>query len=88
MTSPQTVTSPQAAPQSEVLPAIAPQTVYENLSLLEQVDEPMSALYRERAQDVLGDTQVQLGVRIAIAERLNQANHLLELGTVSGNDSY
>jgi hypothetical protein len=74
MTSPQTV--------------ISPQTVYENLTLLEQVDVPMSALYRERAQDVLGDTQVNLSVRIAIAERLNYANHLLELRTVGGNDSY
>ena len=74
MTSPQTV--------------ISPQTVYENLTLLEQVDVAMSALYRERAQDVLGDTQVKLSVRIAIAERLNDANHLLELRTVGGNDSY
>jgi hypothetical protein len=77
------MTSPQISPTE-----ISPKTVYDNLSLLEQVGVAKSALYRQLAQDVLADNNIKLSVRIAIAERLNHANHLLELGTVGGNDSY
>jgi Fe2+ or Zn2+ uptake regulation protein len=67
---------------------ISPRTVYHNLRLLEQVDVAKSALYRESAQAVLADPDVSLTWRQAIANRLNHANHLLELRTARDNDSY
>jgi hypothetical protein len=67
---------------------ISPETVYDNLRLLEQVDTASSAFYRQMAQDVIADQKVSLSWRQAIADRLNQANHLLERLTVDNNDSY
>lgn len=67
---------------------ISPQTVYENLKHLEDVDIASSAFYRELAQDVLADPKVTLTWRQAIADRLNRANHRLERVTVGENDSY
>ncbi len=67
---------------------VSPQTTYENLNLLEQVDVAKSALYRELAQDVLGNPDINLPLRQAIADRLMQANHLLAMRTVAGDDSY
>lgn len=67
---------------------VSPQTAYDNLRLLEQVDVAISALYRQLAQDVLANSEVSLSWRQAIADRLNQANHLLEMVTVDDNDSY
>ncbi|WP_299484940.1 hypothetical protein [Acaryochloris sp. IP29b_bin.137] len=67
---------------------LSPQTVYDNLNLLEQVDRVSSARYREMAQEVLADPEVSLQWREAIAERLNQANRQLGLQTASDNDSY
>ncbi|WAL62169.1 hypothetical protein [Thermocoleostomius sinensis] len=64
------------------------QTIYDNLRLLEQGDVVKSALYRQLAQDVIGDPQVSLSWRQAIAERLQQANHLLAMLTVGKDDSY
>lgn len=66
----------------------SPQTVYDNLVLLEQVDAARSAAYRESAQEVLADSAVSLRWREAIADRLNHANQRLALQTVIGNDSY
>lgn len=66
----------------------SPQTVYDNLDLLEQADAVSSATVRESAQEVLADPEISLTWRQAIADRLNQANHQLELGTVGNNDSY
>lgn len=66
---------------------LSPQEVYENLNLLEKVDTVSSAFYRQQAQEVLADTTVSMKWRAAIAERLNQANHLLALLTVT-EDSY
>lgn len=68
--------------------AISPETVYENLNLLEQGDVLKSAIYRELAQDVLADPEVSLSWRQAIAERLSYANHLLTLLTVTTDESY
>ena len=68
--------------------AVSPQTVYENLNQLEQVDLTTSAEYREMAQDVLADSEVNCDVREAIADRLNQANQQLTNTTVSKTDSY
>ncbi|MGA7936415.1 MAG: hypothetical protein WCA35_22865 [Kovacikia sp.] len=67
---------------------ISPQTVYDNLRLLENVDVVRSAYYRQQAQEVLADSRVSLRWRQAIADRLIQANHLLEMRTVGKDDSY
>jgi uncharacterized membrane protein len=67
---------------------IPPRTVYYNLRLLEHVDVATSAFYRQLAQEVLADPEVSLVWRQAIAERLNRANHLLGMQTVSDDDSY
>lgn len=67
---------------------ISPQTVYDNLVLLEQADITTSADYRQLAQEALADPDVSLSWRQAIADRLNQENHLLEMRTVGKNDSY
>ena len=68
--------------------SVSPQTVYENLNQLDQVDLTTSAEYREMAQDVLADADVNCDVREAIADRLNQANQQLTTLTVSKTDSY
>ena len=67
---------------------ISPETVYKNLDQLDKVDMTTSAEYREMAQDVLADPQVNFDVREAIADRLNQANQQLATMTVSKTDSY
>ncbi|UBF24855.1 hypothetical protein K9N68_24830 [Kovacikia minuta CCNUW1] len=68
--------------------SISPQTVYDNLRLLENVDVVRSAFYRQQAQEILADSRVSLRWRQAIADRLIQANHLLEMRTVGKDDSY
>jgi hypothetical protein len=68
--------------------SISPQTVYDNLRLLENVDVVRSAFYRQQAQEVLADSRISLRWRQAIADRLIQANHLLEMRTVGKDDSY
>lgn len=68
--------------------SVSPQTVYENLNQLDQVDLTTSAEYREMAQDVLADSDINKDVREAIADRLNQANQQLTNTTVSKTDSY
>ncbi len=67
---------------------ISPQTVYENLNLLEQEDIAKSASYRQMAQEILADPQISLKWRQAISDRLTQANTLLAIVTVGGDDSY
>jgi hypothetical protein len=67
---------------------ISPRTIYHNLRLLEQVNAATSAVYRQLAQEVLADPEVELVWRQAIADRLNHANHLLEMQTANENDSY
>jgi len=67
---------------------ISPEAVYDNLEQLEQVDVVRSAFYRQQAQEVLADLRVSLRWRQAIADRLIQANHLLEMRTVGRDDSY
>jgi hypothetical protein len=66
----------------------SPQTIYDSLGLLEQIDSAYSAAYRELAQEVLADSGVSFGWRQAIADRLNQANRQLAQQTVDVNDSY
>jgi hypothetical protein len=67
---------------------VSPQTIYENLDQLDQVDLTTSADYREMAQDVLADSHIDCNLREAIAERLNQANQQLINNTVNKTDSY
>ncbi|MBD1852868.1 hypothetical protein [Leptolyngbya sp. FACHB-711] len=67
---------------------ISLQTAYKNLCLLDQVDIATSASYRQLAQDILADPSISLEWRQAISDRLNRANYLLTLVTVSGDDSY
>lgn len=68
--------------------SLSPERVYENLAQLDQSNLLQSACYREQAQEVLGDASVSLQWRQAIAERLNRANHLLALTSVSAEESY
>jgi hypothetical protein len=67
---------------------VSPQKVYDNLSLLEQVDVTQSAIYRQQALDLLADTNISLRWRRAIADRLNLANHQLTLASHCTEDSY
>lgn len=63
-------------------------TIYENLNELEKVDVVTSARYRQLAQAVLADPTVNETLRQNIAERLQQANHLLAIKSVEGDESY
>ena len=65
---------------------ISPQTVYENLQLLEKVDEPTSASFRQLAQEALSDPDVSETWQKAIADRLNQANVLLGMKAIGNKD--
>ncbi|MEA5464392.1 hypothetical protein [Leptothoe sp. PORK10 BA2] len=67
---------------------LSPKTVYENLNDLEKVDVVTSARYRQLAQEVLADLTVSETLRQNIAERLQQANHLLAIRSVEGDESY
>lgn len=67
----------------------SPKVVYEHLNLLdEQADVTTSAEYREEAQDALASQEVSPDWKEAISDRLNDANHKLEMRTVTGGDSY
>lgn len=66
----------------------SPKTIYENLNDLEKFDVVTSARYRQLAQAVLADPTVNETLRQNIAERLQQANHLLALKSVEGDESY
>lgn len=66
----------------------SPKTIYENLNELEKVDVPTSAHYRRLAQGVLADPTINETLRQNIAERLQQANQLLAIKNVEGDESY
>ena len=66
----------------------SPKTIYENLNDLEKVDVVTSARYRQLAQAALADPTINEGLRQNIAERLQQANHLLALKNVDADESY
>lgn len=67
---------------------ISPQMVYANLKRIDQVDLKTGAFYRRMAQEALANQKISLAMRQAIADRLNGANRLLEMQTVSDGDSY
>jgi hypothetical protein len=67
------------------------QVIYENLSLLENIDHSdptTSASYRHLAQNVVADPSIALNWREMIADKLNQANALLAQTTSDKQDSY
>jgi hypothetical protein len=64
-----------------------PKVVYEHLEELDQkADLTQSAVYREEAQEVLADDEVSLQWKEKISDRLNEANNLLTLETITNND--
>ena len=85
-TLPETNLSPEAGrkPQQR----IPLQKLYEDLAMIGQMDLADSARCRQQAQAVLANTNISLNWRDAIAERLHEANHILALKTVTGDDSY
>lgn len=68
--------------------SISPETVYENLNLLDKVDVTTSALYRQQAQEILANQKISLQWRQKIADRLYQANNRLTMVNIADNDSY
>ncbi|MDB9524516.1 hypothetical protein PN498_00825 [Oscillatoria sp. CS-180] len=67
---------------------LSPDEVYENLKKLDQADTTHSAEYRQSAVEVLADLDIDVEVRQAIADRLDDANHLMTLKNVDSDDSY
>ncbi|MDX2230312.1 MAG: hypothetical protein NW220_11785 [Leptolyngbyaceae cyanobacterium bins.349] len=63
-------------------------SVYANLKRIDEVDVETSALYRQRAQEVLAQSDINLGRRQVIARRLMQANQFLGMQTTGNGDSY
>lgn len=66
----------------------SPKAIYESLNDLEKVDVVTSARYRQLAQAVLADPTVSENLRQSIAARLQQANHLLAIKNIEGDESY
>ena len=64
------------------------QKLYEDLADIGAMDVAEGAECRERAQQVLANPKISLNWRDAIAERLHEANHILAIKTVTGDDSY
>ena len=62
--------------------------LYKNLKQLDKSDPVTSAIYRERAQNILANPKIALRVRMTIADLLMVANQELTLNTVGGDDSY
>ena len=62
------------------------QTTYVRLCTIDQVDLVTSALYRQRAQEILADLNVNFNSRQLIADRLNEANQLLGMLSVRNSD--
>jgi hypothetical protein len=63
-------------------------TVYANLKRIDEVDVETSALYRQRAQEVLAQSDINLARRQVIARRLMQANQFLGMNATNQGDSY
>ena len=67
---------------------LSPETVYSNLNNMDKADVVTCAQYRQSAQSVLADSSVSESLRENIADRLEQANHLLAIKSVEGDESY
>ncbi len=55
---------------------------------LDQVDADTGADLRQKAQEILAETSIDLPIREAIADSLSQGNQLLTLKTVGREESY
>ena len=55
---------------------------------LDQVDADTGADLRQKAQEILAETSIDLPIREAIADSLSQGNQLLTLKTVGKEESY
>ncbi len=82
--------SPDVTSDTAKLPKqkIPLQKLYEELADIGSMDLTSSAQCREKAQQVLANPGISLNWRDAIAERLHEANHILGIKTVTGDDSY
>ena len=58
------------------------------LEKLGETDPVVSAIYRQRAQDILANTTIAISIRTAIADLLMKANQELTFKTVGSEDSY
>jgi hypothetical protein len=67
---------------------LSPKKVYENLNQLDSGNPEKSAEYRQQAQEILANPNVSLRWRLAIADRLGQANNLLAVANITSDDSY
>lgn len=67
---------------------LSPKTVCKQLDHIDEVDTVDSAAYREQAIAILSDMHVSLKWRQAVANRLDEADHLLAIRTVDSDDSY
>ncbi len=67
---------------------LSPKEICKQLGHMDEVDTVDSATYRQQAIAVLSDLHVSLKWRQAIAHRLDEADHLLAIRTVEGEDSY
>mgnify|MGYP005609895157 CR=1 FL=1 len=67
---------------------ISPKNIYHNLRSLDRVDLVTSAMYRQQAQEVLANRDISQTWRVAIANRLYQANRQLEMMAAGSEDSY
>lgn len=76
--------SPKPRPQQK----IPLQKLYDDLANIGTMNLTDSARCRELAQQVLANPKISLNWRDAIAERLHEANHILAINTVTGDDSY
>ncbi|KAB0242405.1 hypothetical protein EZJ55_19460 [Microcystis aeruginosa EAWAG127a] len=55
---------------------------------LDQVDADTGSDLRQKAQEILAETSIDLPIREAIADSLSQGNQLLTLKTVGKEESY
>ena len=55
---------------------------------LDQVDADTGSDLRQKAQEILAETSIDLPIREAIADSLSQGNQLLTLKTVGREESY
>ncbi len=67
---------------------LSPKAVYDNLQQLDIVDSSHSATYRHQAFEILTDPDVSLNWKLAVADRLNQANQDLAHLKVEPEESY
>ncbi|MGL5875222.1 MAG: hypothetical protein ACRC2R_23150 [Xenococcaceae cyanobacterium] len=67
---------------------VSPKYIYHNLRLLDRVDIVTSATYRQQAQEILANPEISQTWKMAIANRLYQANRQLEMMAAGSEDSY